>query len=135
MREWLTIGQAAKASGLTAKMIRHYEALGLIVAMPRTEAGYRLYSPQTLHVLRFIKQGRDLGFSIAQIQGLLTLWLDTGRPSREVKGLAAQHLTLLDQKIRELEKIKAELALLVSCCKGDERPDCPILDRLANPQV
>lgn len=128
---YFTIGQAAQESRISAKMIRHYEQVGLLKEAVRTEAGYRLYNREDLHVLRFIRHCRDLGFSISQIEELLGLWQDTARPSREVKKLAQSHLTALDAKIQELIVIKAELERLVQCCKGDSRPDCPILDGLA----
>lgn len=126
-----TIGEAAMESGISAKMIRHYEQVGLLKEAVRTEAGYRLYADRDLHVLRFIRHSRDLGFSIKQIEELLGLWHNTDRPSREVKKLAQSHLNALNAKIRELNAMKAELERLVHCCKGDSRPDCPILDGLA----
>lgn len=126
-----TIGDASMESGISAKMIRHYEQVGLLKEAARTEAGYRLYNDRDLHVLRFIRHSRDLGFSIKQIEELLCLWQDKARPSREVKKLAQSHLTALDSKIRELNAMKAELERLVNCCKGDSRPDCPILEGLA----
>lgn len=129
---YLTIGDAAMESGISSKMIRHYEQVGLLAQAVRTEAGYRLYNSRDLHVLRFIRHSRDLGFSIKQIEELLALWQDRDRPSREVKKLAQSHLAALDMKIRELNAMKAELERLVQCCKGDSRPDCPILDGLAS---
>lgn len=127
----LNIGQAAAVSGVSAKMIRHYEAIGLIPSPPRTEAGYRLYSEKELHVLRFIRHARNLGFSVKQIAELLGLWLDEHRPSSKVKALAEQHIAELQQKIQELQQMKSELERLVHCCHGDHRPDCPILEQLA----
>ncbi len=129
--QYFTIGEASQESGISAKMIRHYEQVGLLKEAARTEAGYRLYNSRDLHVLRFIRHCRDLGFSIKQIEELLGLWQDTARPSREVKKLAQLHLTALDAKIQELNAMKAELERLVQCCKGDSRPDCPILEGLA----
>lgn len=129
---YFTIGDAAMESGISSKMIRHYEQVGLLAQAVRTEAGYRLYNSRDLHVLRFIRHSRDLGFSIKQIEELLALWQDRDRPSREVKKLAQSHLAALDMKIRELNAMKAELERLVQCCKGDSRPDCPILDGLAS---
>lgn len=126
-----TIGTAALKSGISAKMIRHYEQIGLLQEAARTEAGYRLYSDRDVHVLHFIRHSRDLGFSIKQMEELLGLWQDTARPSREVKKLAQSHLQGLDEKIRELNTMKAELERLVDCCMGDSRPDCPILEGLA----
>ena len=131
-KQWFTIGEAAMESGITAKMIRHYEQVGLLPPANRTGAGYRLYNQRDLHVLRFIRHARDLGFSLLHIQELLALWQDTQRPSREVKRLAQTHLDALNAKIRELNAMKNELERLVSCCRGDARPDCPILDGLAD---
>lgn len=125
------IGQAAKASGISAKMIRHYEEVGLLPAASRTFSGYRTYNHQDVHMLRFIRHSRDLGFSIKQISDLLSLWRDTNRPSSKVKQMASEHIEMLNQKIQELIIMKSELTRLVSCCHGDERPDCPILDELA----
>lgn len=125
------IGQASKASGISTKMIRHYEEVGLLPAASRTFSGYRTYNHQDVHMLRFIRHARDLGFSIKQIGDLLSLWRDKHRPSSKVKTLASEHIEMLNQKIQELNNMKAALMRLVSCCHGDERPDCPILDELA----
>lgn len=125
------IGRAAQASGVSAKMIRHYEEIGLIGKTSRTEAGYRTYSDAEVHTLRFIKQARNLGFSIKQIGALLGLWQDQARSSSQVKALALEHIAELDDKIREMQAMKATLERLVQCCHGDARPDCPILDELA----
>ena len=125
------IGQAAKASGISAKMIRHYEEVGLMPAASRTLSGYRTYNHQDVHMLRFIRHSRDLGFSIKQIADLLSLWRDKNRASSKVKSLAAEHIEMLNKKIEELSAMKSELSRLVSCCHGDGRPDCPILDELA----
>ena len=125
------IGQAAKTSGISAKMIRHYEEVGLLPVASRTFSGYRTYNHQDVHMLRFIRHSRDLGFSIKQIADLLSLWRDMNRPSSKVKQLATEHIEMLNQKIQELNAMKSELTRLVSCCHGDERPDCPILDELA----
>lgn len=127
----LTIGQAASAAGMSAKMVRHYESIGLFDGPVRTEAGYRTYGEREIHTLRFIRHSRDLGFSLAQIRALLGLWQDRDRPSREVQALARQHLAELDAKLAELQAMKATLEGLVRCCHGDDRPDCPILDTLA----
>ena len=129
--EALNIGQAATASGVTAKMIRHYEEIGLMPKVRRTLAGYRMYSPNEVHILKFIKQSRNLGFSMKQIEALLGLWRDTRRPSSKVKALAQEHIVELEQKIREMEAMRATLQRLVTTCHGDDRPDCPILDELA----
>ena len=127
------IGSAAQASGVSAKMIRHYEAIGLIAKPARTFSGYRTYSERDVHTLRFIKQARNLGFSMKQISVLLSLWQNRTRPSREVKNIALQHIQELDEKIREMQAMKATLERLARHCHGDERPDCPILDGLAAP--
>jgi MerR family copper efflux transcriptional regulator len=113
-------------------MIRHYEAIGLIPSPPRTEAGYRRYSEKEVHVLRFIRHARNLGFSVKQIAELLSLWLDEHRPSSKVKTVAEQHIAELQKKIAELQQMKSELERLVHCCHGDHRPDCPILEQLAS---
>nr|WP_316644650.1 Cu(I)-responsive transcriptional regulator [uncultured Roseateles sp.] len=131
----MTIGAASKASGVSAKMIRHYEQVGLLPGPTRSEAGYRLFTPAEVHVLRFIRQARDLGFSIAQIGELVGLWQDRKRPSRQVKALAQAHIQELEQKIEELLAMKATLAHLAHCCHGDDRPDCPILDQLSGKQA
>lgn len=128
----MNIGEAAKASGVSAKMIRHYESMGLFAQARRTEAGYRLYGEKELATLRFIRHSRDLGFSLEQIRELLDLWQNRRRPSRQVKALAQAHLDEIDQKLRELQAMKATLAHLVDCCAGDDRPDCPIIDSLAD---
>ena len=126
----MNIGQAAKASGISVKMIRHYESLGLIKEAARTSAGYRLYSASDVHNLSFIKSARSLGFSLAQIQQLLSLWLDRDRASSDVKALAMEHIEELDSKISELSTMRNLLADLASNCHGDSRADCPILSGL-----
>jgi Cu(I)-responsive transcriptional regulator len=127
----MNIGQAAKASGISAKMIRHYEELGLVPAPRRTEAGYRQYAEVDVHTLRFIRRSRDLGFSLHDIGELVGLWHNRKRPSRLVKALAEAHIEALNQKAQELLAMKATLEDLVQGCHGDERPECPILDQLA----
>jgi MerR family transcriptional regulator, copper efflux regulator len=126
----MNIGQAARSSGLSAKMIRHYESIGLLGAATRSERGYRLYGHSDLHTLVFIKRSRDLGFSLDEVAKLLTLWRDRGRTSAEVKSLAAEHIVTLNRKIEELTGLRETLQHLVSHCHGDERPDCPILTDL-----
>lgn len=126
----MNIGDAARAAGVSAKMIRHYERIGLLDAATRTDAGYRVYGEREVHLLRFIRHSRDLGFSLEQIRALLGLWQDRGRPSREVRALAQAHLAELEAKLAELQAMKATLHTLVASCHGDERPDCPILDTL-----
>ncbi|PRB80576.1 Cu(I)-responsive transcriptional regulator [Pseudomonas sp. MYb185] len=128
----VNISQAAKATGLTPRMIRHYESIGLLAGTARTAAGYRLFNEQDLHTLRFIQRARSLGFSIEQIAQLLALWQDRERSSAVVKELARQHLRELEEKIAGLQAMHDSLSELASCCLGDERPDCPILDRLAD---
>jgi MerR family copper efflux transcriptional regulator len=116
-------------------MIRHYESVGLVAAPHRSDAGYRQYTPAEVHTLRFIRHARDLGFSIAEIGALVSLWHDRSRPSREVKALASAHIQALEDKARELLAMKATLEQLVHCCHGDDRPDCPILASLADDQT
>jgi MerR family copper efflux transcriptional regulator len=127
----MNIGQAAQASGVTAKMIRYYESIGLIVESRRSDAGYRLYGEKDLHALRFIKRARKLGFSLEQIRDLLSLWQDSARASGDVKRIALDHVGELNQRIRELTEMRDTLSTLASCCHGDERPDCPILQTLS----
>lgn len=127
----MNIGQAAKASGVSSKMIRHYESVGLFPVAARTEAGYRQYTDKEVSTLRFIRQSRDLGFSIEQIRELLGLWQNRRRPSRQVRALAQAHIQELEDKLDELRSMKATLEHLVHCCHGDERPECPIIDKLA----
>jgi MerR family copper efflux transcriptional regulator len=126
----LNIGQAASATGISAKMIRHYEGVGLLPEAHRTESGYRQYGESDVRTLRFIRHSRDLGFSLQEIARLVGLWQDRGRPSREVKALARKHIEELDAKARELLAMKSALEHLVHCCRGDDRPDCPIIDSL-----
>lgn len=130
--EAINIGQAAAASGVSAKMIRHYESVGLLPAPTRTDSSYRQYGEREVHTLRFVRQARDLGFSIHEIGELLNLWQNRRRPSRLVKALAEQHIQALQLKVQELLAMKATLEHLVHCCHGDERPACPILERLAS---
>ncbi len=128
----MNIGQAAQASGVTAKMIRYYESIGLMPPSPRSEAGYRRYGEQDLHLLRFIRQARRLGFGIDQIRQLLALWQDRGRSSAQVKALAQSHVDELNQRIGELVAMRDTLSHLAMHCHGDDRPDCPILEGLAS---
>ncbi|MBQ0758917.1 MAG: Cu(I)-responsive transcriptional regulator [Zhongshania sp.] len=131
----MNIGQAAKASGISVKMIRHYESLGLIKEAARSTAGYRLYSANDVHNLSFIRSARSLGFSLAQIEQLLSLWADRDRASADVKALAINHIEELDDKIRELTTMRNLLAELAGNCHGDGRADCPILSGLENDHV
>lgn len=126
----LTIGQAAAAAGVSAKMARHYEALGLLPPVPRTDAGYRLYSARDVHVLHFIRRARDLGFGMAEIAQLLALWHDRSRASADVRRIAQSHLADLDRRLAELQSMRNTLQHLVIGCRGNDRPDCPILDQL-----
>jgi Cu(I)-responsive transcriptional regulator len=126
----MNIGQAAARAGVTPKMVRHYESLGLLPKVHRTESGYRIYTDAEIHTLRFIKRSRDLGFSMAEIDELVKLWQDRRRPSASVKKVATAHLAELDRKIKEMESMRKTLRHLIHCCHGDDRPECPILDDL-----
>jgi MerR family copper efflux transcriptional regulator len=128
----MNIGEAAKASGVSAKMIRHYESVGLFPQPKRTDSGYRQYGDSEVHTLRFIRQARDLGFSLEQIAELLALWQNKKRPSRHVKALAEAHIDELEQKLHDIRAMKATLEHLVHCCHGDDRPECPILQTLSD---
>ena len=127
---YFSIGRAAEISGVTPKMIRHYESLGLLPKVARTLGDYRVYTQNEIHTLRFIRRGRGLGFSMAEIGDLLGLWRNQRRASKEVKRLALKHVAELDSKIEELQSMRAALAELAAHCHGDSRPDCPILDDL-----
>jgi MerR family copper efflux transcriptional regulator len=126
----MNIGDAAKQTDISAKMIRHYESIGLLPESMRTDAGYRIYRDKDLYVLRFIKRARNLGFSMEQIKELLSLWQDQGRASADVKVIAERHVAELQQRITELTEMRDTLSHLAACCHGDERPDCPILSGL-----
>ena len=125
------IGEAAARSGVSAKMVRHYESLGLLPTVGRTESGYRQYAEREVHTLRFIRRARDLGFSMAEIAELLKLWQNRRRASADVKRIALAHVADLDRRMQELAAMKHTLERLAACCHGDGRPDCPILDELA----
>jgi MerR family transcriptional regulator, copper efflux regulator len=125
------VGEAARLSKVSPKMVRHYEALGLLPAVSRTDAGYRQYTDREVHTLRFIRRARDLGFGMAEIEQLLKLWQNRRRPSASVRRIALEHIAALDAKMAEMAAMRATLQRLVECCSGDERPDCPILDELA----
>ncbi len=135
MKTLMTIGEAAKVSGLTAKMIRNYEHSGLIRKSPRTENGYRLYNGEQLNQLMFIKRARNLGFSLADIQSLLELWQNPQRESRLVKQLAQSHLDEISNKISELQQMQQVLMKLADSCKGDASPNCCILEQLAQSSI
>jgi Cu(I)-responsive transcriptional regulator len=132
MTAMFNIGDAARASGVSAKMIRHYEAIGLIGVAQRTDAGYRVYNERDVQVLQFVHRGRQLGFSLEQIKLLLALWRDKQRASQDVRAMARQHIAELDRKIADMQAMKRTLEGLASACHGDQRPDCPILDDLAH---
>ncbi len=129
----MNIGEAARASGVTAKMIRYYESVGLLAPKARTDSGYRIYGPTEVHTLRFIRQARRLGFLVDDIRKLLALWQDRTRASSEVKAIALEHIAELELRIAELTEMRDTLAQLAHHCHGDERPDCPILDELSTP--
>ncbi|MBL8343860.1 MAG: Cu(I)-responsive transcriptional regulator [Rubrivivax sp.] len=130
--ERMNIGQAALRSGVSAKMIRHYESLGLLPRVARTDAGYRQYADADVHTLRFVRRARALGFGMAEIAELLKLWQNRRRASSAVKRIAEGHVADLQRRIRAMEAMKRTLERLVECCHGDHRPDCPILDELAD---
>ena len=127
----MQIGEASKATGVSAKMIRHYETIGLIPAADRRDSNYRDYGAEDVHRLGFIRRARDLGFSIEEIRDLLRLWADRNRSSRDVKEVTKAHLRELDAKIALLGEMRATLAHLIHCCDGGDRPDCPIIESLA----
>ncbi len=127
----MNIGQAARRSGVSAKMIRHYESLGLLKEARRTAAGYRIYDEADVHTLRFVRRARALGFSIEDIARLLGLWQNRRRSSADVRRIAQEHIAELDRKIDELQSMRRTLEQLVAHCHGDHRPECPILDDLA----
>ncbi|CAG9173888.1 HTH-type transcriptional regulator HmrR [Cupriavidus laharis] len=129
----MNIGQAAEASGVSAKMIRHYEAIGLVDAPPRTEGGYRRYDERAVHTLRFVRRARNLGFSLDEIRGLLSLWHDRQRASADVKAMTLRHVADLEKRIAELAAMRDTLHALAEACSGDDRPDCPILADFAQP--
>lgn len=128
----MNIGQAAKISGVNAKLIRHYESIGIIPKASRSEAGYRTYSENDVHILAFVKKARGLGFSMKEIKKLVSLWRNKTRASVEVKNLAVKHVDEMEKKILELQGMVKTLKHLAKCCHGDQRPDCPILDDLAS---
>ena len=128
----MNIGEAARESGVTAKMIRYYESVGLLAAKGRTSSGYRVYGAQEVHSLRFIRQARRMGFLVEDIRKLLALWHDRSRASAEVKSIALEHVADLNRRIAELTEMRDTLAHLANHCHGDARPDCPIIESLAD---
>jgi Cu(I)-responsive transcriptional regulator len=129
----MNIGEAAKASGVSAKMIRYYEQTGLMPQAVRSDAGYRHYGSSDVQSLRFIRRARDLGFSVEQISALLALWRDRGRASADVKAMALSHVAALEAKIAQLRAMAQTVGHLADHCNGNERPDCPIISDLAEP--
>ena len=123
----MNIGAAAKATGVSAKMIRYYESIGLLRPAARSASGYRVYRDEDLHTLRFVRRARDLGFSVAEIDGLLQLWRNRRRRSADVKRIALDHIEDLQRRIADMQEMAATLQQLATCCSGDDRPDCPIL--------
>jgi MerR family transcriptional regulator, copper efflux regulator len=126
------IGEAAARSGVSAKMVRHYESLGLLPRIARTDSGYRRYGEREVHVLRFIRRARELGFSMAEIAELLKLWQNRRRASADVKRIALKHAADLERRIDEMRSMKRTLEELASACHGDQRPECPILEELSD---
>ena len=127
----MNIGEASAASGVSAKMIRYYEQIGLLEAQARSDNNYRVYDLRQVHVLRFIKRARMLGFSLEETERLLKLWQDNSRESGAVKQVALAHISDLERKILDMQGMVKTLSHLAHCCGGDHRPDCPILDDLA----
>lgn len=127
----MNIGEAAKASGVNAKLIRHYESLGIIPKASRSESGYRKYSDNDIHILIFVKRSRSLGFSMKEIKKLVSLWRNRSRVSAEVKSLTMSHIKNLEEKINDLQAMRSALMNLAKHCHGDDRPACPILEDLS----
>jgi MerR family transcriptional regulator, copper efflux regulator len=126
----VNIGELAKSSGVNAKLIRHYESIGLIPKAARTDSGYRVYTDNDVHILKFVRRGRRLGFSMPEIKKLIGLWRNKSRQSKDVKALALTHLKELETKILELQEMAKTLRHLSRNCHGDNRPDCPIIKDL-----
>lgn len=131
MNPLMNIGEAAKAAGVSTKMIRNYEQIGLLPPAERSDSGYRLYGLRDVSVLRFIRQSRRLGFSMEQIAELIGMWGDDARSSRQVKAVAQRHLDELEEKLREITEMKNALQQMVAACKGDDHANCAILENLA----
>jgi len=132
MNKSVNIGEAAKISGVNAKLIRHYESIGIIPKASRSDAGYRTYTETDVHILSFVKRSRNMGFSMKEIKKLVSLWRNKTRASSEVKNLAIKHIEEMEQKILELQSMVQTLKHLAKNCHGDGRPDCPILNDLAS---
>ena len=128
----MNIGQASKATGVSTKMIRYYEQIKLISPAHRTEASYRTYSDNDIHTLRFVRGARDLGFSVEQMKTLLTLWRDRSRASADVKAIALEHIAELERKAAAIQAMTKTLKHLANNCQGNDRPDCPIIEEIAN---
>lgn len=128
----MNIGEAAAASGVSAKMIRYYESIGLISNVARTDSGYRIYSEDDIHMLGFVRRARDLGFSVEQMTALLALWSDRSRASADVKRIAMEHVAELERKMREIRDMSKTLRHLAEHCHGDDRPNCPIIESLSS---
>ena len=126
----MNIGELAKKSGVNAKLIRHYESIGLIPKASRSDSGYRTYSENDVHILKFVKRARGLGFAMKEIKKLISLWRNKSRSSKDVKSLAVSHLRELENKILELQEMADTLRHLSRNCHGDHRPDCPIIKDL-----
>ena len=131
MKAPVNIGDAARVSGVSAKMARHYESLGLLRPVARTDSGYRQYGEAEVHTLRFIKRARDLGFSMEEIGELVGLWQNRRRASANVRKVAQKHADELGERIARMQEMRRTLQHLIHCCHGDERPECPILEDLA----
>ncbi len=130
----MNIGEAAKKSGVNSKLIRHYESIGLIPKASRTDSGYRKYSQNDVHILSFVRRARSLGFSMAEIKKLVSLWRNRSRDSGDVKALTLAHIKNLEEKIKDLQAIRGTLLVLAKSCHGDGRPSCPILEDLSGVQ-
>lgn len=128
----MNIGQASNASGVSSKMIRYYEQIGLIKPALRTASSYRTYGDNDVYTLRFVRRARDLGFSVEQIKELLALWRDRSRASADVKAVALEHVAELERKIAAIQEMAKTLKHLASHCHGDDRPECPIIEEIAN---
>lgn len=134
MPAYVPIREAARSSGVSARMVRHYETQGLLLGVTRTHAGYRQYSSSDIHTLHFIRRARNLGFSIDEIRSLIELWRNQQRNSAQVKYIVQRHICALNERIAAMQAMQRTLQTLVSHCRGDDLPDCPIIDDLASPE-